>query len=1033
MPVQLLRLRLVGDVAAAPGASNQHYFYVASAADVTSNAQSVAGDFPTVGNTFTMGGAGTTVNTLTISAGTAPSQPQIGALDAEVASVKMVAGGTNDVAVHAVSLSNGGSLSSDKLLNCRLLRGTDEVATADEFDGDRVTFTLGTPYVIPEGQTKTFYVRCDIDGGRTTDTIRMYLDEGTDLTAIDQQYGYGAVIANTFNTAAQTNTITLKGGAVTVTDNGPAASQIAQNTTNNELLNFALTVDRDLTVRDTFIQIDIQDGTGAGPTLPVANVAGNTVLAGMTLTTLTTTAAQPGWTVGDMLQIPTAAGTEYRIITALAPFTFATLSGLPTLGATVTEVNPYEYVKNVRLVDLDSGSTLAGPLTYANSGATCVDTLGAVCPGVAPDSYNKLHSEDYELTGGETRHMSIQADVDQNMAAGYSIRAQVQYSDGLAGDSYLKDLSANEFVAEADIVGAGAAALAGKWMTTATNSLTVGLASTPTSQTYVKGDSAVPSLGIALTAGDAGDITAKKLTVRVYADSTGGAAFGALGDIAANTIVSSVTLYDGADVVAGPKSLTLVGATPYTTTVDWYKAQFDDLNIVIPKGGTKTLTAKVTLLNTMAANTYIALDVDPDDDIIAEDTDSNTITATPTVSLNNTGAAMNPEITVLTSGSLDAYSEGNPDAANLVAGSTNQLVAKYRFKALREGFTVNKLTITNDTALAADGFDKDATEATAAVSNITVKYPDINSVTQSKTSALSAGSTTLSGLGFYVPAGEDVYLEVYADVSSMAAVGAALSGQGFRLGLQDIDNTISTFEAVGTSSSSTENFLSAVPGVVTPRVNSSATVKNFVVRKTMPTFAKASGSTNLVNGENTMYGLTITADAAGSVGFARLVFDYSLSVGAPATPKFYRGSTLITDATLTDTGTEIIVAFDQEETVSAGSSKTYYLKATVAGAASGDSMTTSLGNGDESVVMAGLTANMGKIYVAVTGVFTAAANDLSTLWVANRNIIWSDKSSDTHAYPTVAGGTVTIGTGSADWTNGYLLKATELTSNTLSY
>ena len=41
-------------------------------------------------------------------------------------------------------------------------------------------------------------------------------------------------------------------------------------------------------------------------------------------------------------------------------------------GGTVTEVNPYDYVKNLKLVDLDSSSTLAGPLTDANAGATIV-------------------------------------------------------------------------------------------------------------------------------------------------------------------------------------------------------------------------------------------------------------------------------------------------------------------------------------------------------------------------------------------------------------------------------------------------------------------------------------------------------------------------------------------------------------------------------------------------------------------------------------------------------------------------------------
>jgi len=1095
-------LRLVGDVAAAPGGSNQHYFYVASAADVTSNAQSVAGDFPTVGNTFTMGGAGTTVNTLTVSAGTAPSQPQIGSLDSEIASVKMVAGATNDVAVHSAVFSNGGSLDSGKLVNCRLLRGTDEVATAEAFDGDRITFALGTPYVIPKGQTKTFYIRCDIDGGRTTDNVRIYLDENTDLTAIDQQYGYGAVITNTFNTAAQTNTLTLKGGTVTVTDNGPAATQIAQNTTNNEILNFALTVDRDLTVQNTFMQISLQDAAATAPTLPVAN-AGSVActgagvpagcIAGSNVTTVETNVAEAGWSIGDMLSIPTAAGTEYRIITAVAgggkTFTVATLSGVP--NAATTEVNPYEYIRNVRLVDLDSGSTLAGPLTNATSSSTLVG---------GGTSYTKVHTEDYDLTGGETRHLSVQADINQNMAAGYQIRAAVRYSDAIGPASYLKDMAANEFVAMADIVGAGNAALAGKWMSTAANSLAVGLASTPTSNTYVRGDATVPGLGIALTAGDAGAITAKRLTVRVYGDTETAGAWGSVtGDLAANTLVSSVTIYDGADVVAGPKSLTLVDTAAagfVADSGDYYKAQFDDLNIVIPKGGTKTLTAKVTLLNTMAATTFVALDINPNTDVLAEDADANTITPTPNALLNALVVAKHvPEMTVLTAGQLDAWVNSTPDVANLADGSTNQLVAKYKFKALREGFTVNKLTIVNDAA----GEFGDVVVATGAVANVTVKYPDINGVTQSKSSSLSAGKATLAGLGFYVPAGQEVFLEVYADVASITGVGEGLSGQGFRLGLQNTLNTISTFEAVGASSSNTLNFNDANPSA---RVTLSGTVNPFVVRNVVPVFSAISYSQSM-NNSAPIYGFTVTTDSAGGAKFARFVFDVTSNNAAVAygNARLYTGASSSSAVALDNTkvfiydvtngvdlrgaapvaygaGTyKVVVAFYgeiSENTVGANSTKAFILKGDVSGTATGQRLSANLAIGDESTPVTAIlgtpvcssgndelcskgNGNTGLIYdVAVNeALFTGASPSVAFTQTApaGRNIIWSDSSAEAPYYPIVctaaatpvaactADGDVVQRTSAIpprtqsgyDWTNGWALKVSSLASNSLAY
>jgi hypothetical protein len=981
-----------------------------------------------------------------------------------------------------------------------LLRGTDEVATTDGFISDVATFVLDTPYVIDEGQTKTFYVRADVDGGRSTDNVIIYLDENTDLIAVDQQYGFGAAVINNFSQALA-NTVALEGGDVTVVDNGPAATQIAQNADNIELLNFSVTTARDLTVRDTFIQLDIQDSLGIGPDLTAPFTSG--VEAGTsTLTQVDVTANQTGWEIGDMLQVPTASGTEYTVVTAIpVPDTSFTVSpaltGLPTAAGTVTEVNPYDYVRNVKLVDLDSGNTLAGPLTDGNAGSTLV--------GGVPSSYSKVHTEDYEFTGGDTRHLSIQVDLDQNMASGYQIRAQVRFSDGVSTSSYVKDLDANEFVATANIIGAGATALAGNFMITAQNNLAASTASTPTSQSYVKGDATVPALGIALTAGDAGDITIKRLNVRMYgcdgtddgpgAGNTAGIQCfedllvnndweSALGNVAANTIVASITLYDGNDVVAGPESVNLVdpGSNGYTAGTDYYIAQFDDLNMMIPAGGTKTLTAKVNLLNSAVTQNFLALDLDPSADIIAEDDDANTITPTG-IALNG---AVNkvPVITILTSGDLTASSEGNPDEDVLVSGSTQQLVSKYRFNAIDEDFQVRKLTVVNDDATTTTDFGNDPV-LSSAIAQVVVKYPDVNGVTQTASSSLSGtGQAKFAGLDFYVPAGEDAFLEVYADVNTKALVGESLSGKKFRLGLQNTGNDITSFEAIGQSSSTNLNFT----GAPTTKVTNSANVNEFVVRKSIPTFANVSSSTSLANGEKTMFSYSVTADSAGSVSFGRMVFDIDMTDAGGVLVldldefKFYKGSSLVTQAEIygalagdvgIGAGTlggddSVIVSFAQEESVAAGSSQTYSLKASVVNSENDDTVDTKINIGDENeevgfgtgetpilaTSVCGTTdlllcstgnGNTGRVYDSGVDEALLFASDTEFLdtATANRNIIWSDKSADAHAYPTICtgagapdaacsgAGALVRGSGSYDWTNGYLLDITDLSSHSL--
>ena len=1105
-------LTLVGDVdtCLAGCGSNQHYFYISDAAAVTTNATSVAGDFPVAGNTFTMGGAATKVNNITVAPGTAPSQPTIGQKDAEVASIKLTAGATNDIAVHQITLTQAGSLGTDKMTNLRLLRGTDEVATVSGFTGDLVTFVLATPYVIPKGQNKSFYVHTDINGGRTADAIKLYLDENTDMVAIDQQYGYGAVVVNNFGSAAAAN-LTLKGGDVTITDNGPASKQVAQNATNIHLLDWSVTAARDLTVRDQDLVVGLQyvNAGLAGPSVAVLFPATLTAAPGIGAASPGTVAdfciagivgAPAGLAVGDAIKVPLAGGgTVYTIVKTITADDavncnaggagnddnvttyLSTSTAAVGVGATfkVEEVNPYTMIKNIKIIDVDSGSTLQGPLTDGTStttlnggGAFCFYSVLGACVGpnytTQGDFYFKAMTEDYELTGGETRHLAVLVDTSTDLPAGYSIFAAVRYSDGTA-NSYLKDMAANEFVLTSNIVGAGNNYLQGKLMTSAANSLIVNRASTPSSNTYVKGDDKVPSLGISASAGDAGDIIIKKMQVRVYANTLPTPWIAAVGDTAANNLVGSVTLYDGNDVVDGPRSLTLVdfGGGTYTAGVDYYKALFDNLNLKITKGSTKTYVAKVKLLNTMAVKTYVAVDMLPSADIAAEDADANTITpsdpALPAVGLNGVVAKL-PQLEVLTSGTLNITQSSSLENKNIVAGATMQLVAKYRLTAQKEGFNIDKVTITNcDSAATCASFPAFSVAVgvpapTASVGQVVVKYTDVNGVTQTKTGSLSNGKTTLSGLTAFAPAGADAYIEVYANVSAMKDVDESLSGQQFRLGLADTANDVSTFNAVGSSSSATIN---------APAIGNNPAVKTFVVRKTIPTFAKASApAVQLSTGENMLFPLTISADAGGPVSLGRLSFTVTNNIAgavfltAPFRFATNNGSTTLTVAdnslvsgsanihcshsvagtcvtNLADVSTagnviattksaDIIVSFFAEEVIDASSSTSYQLYGTVGpGAlASGDGVKTVITATDELVPVAGILAtsvcgvandqpcstgngNTGLIFGGVAaneGLFVAAATEFFNTQTAGRAIVWSDNSANDSAYPTITAG-----------------------------
>lgn len=441
--------------------------------------------------------------------------------------------------------------------------------------------------------------------------------------------------------------------------------------------------------------------------------------------------------------------------------------------------------------------------------------------------------------------------------------------------------------------------------------LDVSRASIPVSSTYVKGQSKVSGLGISMSAGASSDIEVSKITVRLYGNNAPSPwANNALGNTAANTLVQRVTLYSGNDVVASSSALSLKdydGNGAFTPNTDWYEASFSNVGLKINKGTTMVLTATVDLMNTMTGTTYLAVDMMPAVDMVAQDSAGNMVSLLG--QYLNGNDSHNPLITIMPNGALNVTSENNPSASTLSEGSLNNRVTSYRISALHEGFTMNRVTVINDLSGAFD-----TPENTVAVSRVTLKYTDVNAVTQTASGSLSNGAATFSGLTLYVPAGESVYAEIYADVTSELAVGPGLAGQSFRLGLQD-----SGLEAVGALSRTTLGNLT---------INNSSSVNAMTVagtQQTNLTVAKNPGvSSMLIMGENTLLSFNMTADNAGNARFTDLTF----AVNGRVTPTSY---SLYRENTLLATSPTPSFTLQQTETIAAGTTHNYLLKGTVSG------------------------------------------------------------------------------------------------------
>ena len=326
-------------------------------------------------------------------------------------------------------------------------------------------------------------------------------------------------------------------------------------------------------------------------------------------------------------------------------------------------------------------------------------------------------------------------------------------------------------------------------------------------------------------------------------------------------------------------------------------------------------------------------------------------------------------MTVASTGTLTVTNGSHPDAAILLAGSSDHYVGEFSFNAQNEGFTVSKLKVkvTNNFATSTAG--------------VTLKYTDKNGTAKETSGVFITGSeayatATFTGLTMYVPKDDDVTLKVYVDLTSIAS--GATSGANSAVYLDANEGFKATGDA-GTSDTS----------LATSDLNGST----FYVRKSKPTFARLDAGTDPAGGA--LYKFSVVADASGNIEIKQLGFTVTTAACNVNDLYLYNPntSTTLTDTTV-DPTTEgssvrlLVGAVDDDVLNISTTEKIYELRGTVTGyGATGDSITVRFKQ-DTSAV-----AN------AVAG--TINASDYN---------VWSDRSTAAHT------------TATADWTNGFLIK-----------
>ncbi len=431
----------------------ESYFSIEAAAKITTNAKSVSGSFPILSNLQKID-TSVTAGSITIAKNGSITNPKVGEDNATIAKFKLTTSG-EAASVKQIALLVDGTISPTDVQNAKLYQGTTLLAsTTGTNSKDLLVFNLATPFEIAKGDSRNFEVKADFNTGRGGDTVKIYLDENTDLSATGGTYGFGMSVTSGDYDGATPGTddseSTLQGGDVTLSSSGPTAADIAVNAKDVHLLDFNITSVSDITVKKLGIALTTND-------------AGNTA--------------------GGLLNGTTSNYTDIKIINRD--------TGAVVLGPIDANV--------MKQYDAPTIST-----------DTVTEAVGK------DDAGAYTFQDEFTMTAGESLNLAITTDLANNTAAAFindTVNATIVISDATLE---IKDVNNKTITNSVSVVPTGN--IDGKTMSVKSASLTVTKSSTPVSDTAVKGTQDVPLIGLTMAAGAASEAKITEMVIRVRAD-----------------------------------------------------------------------------------------------------------------------------------------------------------------------------------------------------------------------------------------------------------------------------------------------------------------------------------------------------------------------------------------------------------------------------------------------------------------------------------------------------------------------------------
>ena len=951
-----------------------------------------------------------------------------GSAIAELVKIKFTNGDTTDVKVSTLKLKRMGVSDDSTLPSLYLFDGYTRLGDEGTISSGVVTFNVaGGIFTVPAGGSKTISVRADIVSTAYGQTVGVKLEAATDITS---------------DASSVNGTFPMSGNLMSVTAQPSTAATVSINaTTSTPISDASIDATTDFIAWQNVITINNQDVKLEYLRLTQIGSISATDLDNIRLNISGTEVATSKLVVGLV-------GQDLIFDLSASPVTIAkgqtkTVAVYVDMvgGADKTMRFGLEKKADIFVKDLAYGCYVLFTGTAPNRTGTQTITKGTVTVSKKTDSPSgnvvtsasnvSLAKFNVKANGEEIKINSLRVQVYTNDADTKYLRNGVLLLDGVQvgstamintnneGTTLYKDFNIYQKIeagatkvleVKADIYGCSTTACAVNALGDGETILVKILGSTAL-------DNAQGMKSLAMIDAPESDVSANTLTagsgaLTLVINSAYGNQSVAAGS---DTKIGSYVLSAGAFDAVSISGFTVDVATTSPTTT------LGDLSNLYVKYDTKTTSVKGTVSATnnfsvsgvsLAAGKTMTIDVWATIKVGTvggaktkltitgtKVTDGSSITAGPT--------AYAQEITLQTGQLSVAVAADTPDPAIVTGVSTDVLLAKFRYSALYEPFTVDTIQITATSS---------PSTTTDDYVSIYLKYKDASGAEiTSAAIPFSGTNATFTNQTLYAPYGQTAALSVYGNMNAVTPSGYANCGDRPQLGL--------TYQKASSGSQ--------------PTATSSPDKWGYqmLLYKTKPTVGVRAGITSgtLVVGVNDLYAVTIGADAKGDIGIKKLTFYVAGGMGTSTDTmsafKFYRGSSLdITDKVLFSTTTyattgvasasfgplagnatyTVAVIFNTEEEIAAAAAQTYYLKANVTG----------VGTIGENI----------QTYLLGEATTTPNVYTSTTVAMADAYLTWSDKN-----VPAIYHSEDETYGGAGDWLNGYLVKVLPSEAYTIRY